>query len=417
MNYIVLCSYICVTTYMMYVFHESFLGRYRKDNTCISSYFCLGVIGCFLFLFIPKPYMSIYMIGYMIIIPVYMYYGNENGSVQLFHYDMLLLLCVVLSVLLQYLFSIVPDAYCNFEFITNVMFFCMYGMLMLCYLQRKLQLYQHPYIGILLVGLGLLFIFNVYTIGFYNIASDHILNVMTNGLLLMMLSLFRMLYAMEVGNENILKLTVERYANKENKEKFETIEKENKMIMQQLHDMKKHLQILDEMPNSKKEFQSYKEKIEQKANEIIYMKQTGNVLIDHILQTYRPKLHALQIQCNIEVDDIDFSFMDTIDVSAIILNLLDNAIESCEKCEERFLLLKIKRQHEFVIFKMKNSCNGIIEENGVLKTTKIDHVYHGYGLRNMSMLANKYEGELKYHYDTKNQIFITSITVVCDHIS
>ena len=410
MNYFVIFSNVFLCSYMMYVFHETYAMHYRKDVRIISSYAGVSLCCCFLLLFVPITYHGICMLGYCIIVPCYMYYGEKEIQKQLFQYSVVLSASLVIVVFVKYILYIIPTIQLPFVFQFDHMLVCVFCFIMLYLLQSKLNLQESSYIIVLSLGIVFLFAFDIYHIRSVQLHLDDMVNMIINGLLLVLLGLFRILYTMDAGNENILHLTMQRFTQKENKEKFEQMEKDNQMIMQQLHDMKKHMAMLDELSNDEGVVR-YKEEIKRKANEIIYVKQTGNHIVDRILQSYRLKIHELQIQCNVEVDEIDFSFMDVIDSSAILVNMLDNAIESCGRCKERFILLKIKQQHDQIMIKMKNSCVGILEEKKMLKSTKQDHVYHGYGMRNIAMLSKKYGGELRYHFDQEHQVFVTSITL------
>lgn len=411
MNYIVLFFNIAVLTYLIYVFHETYLEHHHSETGKISQYCGVAILMCFLLLCLPERNMALCIIGYMVIIPVYIYYEKERHTAQFAHYYGVLIVVVMMVCLMQYAYTIIPFVHIPFHFELDSQFSCIFSMVMLIYLKRKLLMYQTPNIVMVMVGFTCLTSYVIVYITMENISVDHLSQLFANIMVLVLMGLFRMFYALEQSSKNILKMIIERYANKENKDKYEVIEKENQMIMSQLHDMKKHLRILDEMNLESAQYNDYKQKIDRQVDEISNVKSSDNPLIERILQTYYHKFRDASIQYNIEIDEVDFSFMDITEMSAILVNLLDNAMESCVLCEERFLLLKIKIQNDFVIIKMKNSCHTIMEEQGVLKTMKTDRLYHGFGIRNMMMIAKKYDGDLHYSFDQEHQIFTTTITL------
>ena len=78
---------------------------------------------------------------------------------------------------------------------------------------------------------------------------------------------------------------------------------------------------------------------------------------------------------------------DPVDMSAIFCNMVENAIESCVKCKQRVIQLKIRKEKGYVFIKMKNSCESVHQVGERMLSTKEDTFYHGFGLRNMQDVA------------------------------
>lgn len=80
-------------------------------------------------------------------------------------------------------------------------------------------------------------------------------------------------------------------------------------------------------------------------------------------------------------------------------NLLDNAIEACEKIaiEKRYIKLYLKQNHRFVLVEVENTFDGNLKwDNGFTlpSTTKMNSMEHGIGLKNVKDVANRYFGDL-----------------------
>ena len=91
---------------------------------------------------------------------------------------------------------------------------------------------------------------------------------------------------------------------------------------------------------------------------------------------------------------------DAFDVGIILQNLLQNAVEACEKVEEgeRFIVLTGKRKGRFFLIEVKNSFAGevVFGQDGLPVTTKQeDAPMHGIGLANVRREAERYMGELE----------------------
>ena len=90
--------------------------------------------------------------------------------------------------------------------------------------------------------------------------------------------------------------------------------------------------------------------------------------------------------------------IDAFDLSIILNNALDNALEACKRQKEgkKFMELKAYRRENMFFIILKNSFDGSLnrdKEGGRLRTTKTDAGEHGLGLRNIEMCAEKYYGK------------------------
>lgn len=138
---------------------------------------------------------------------------------------------------------------------------------------------------------------------------------------------------------------------------------------------------------------------------------TGNIALDVILGEKDSLCRTKGIRFSPMVDGKALDFLSEVDIYSLFGNILDNAIEACEKLpeEERFIGLKIYRQNSFVIINSTNPFSGELKsENGVIVTTKKDRDSHGYGLKSIKYVVERYGG--KVDLKTSNGVF--SVTVL-----
>jgi two-component system, LytTR family, sensor histidine kinase AgrC len=86
------------------------------------------------------------------------------------------------------------------------------------------------------------------------------------------------------------------------------------------------------------------------------------------------------------------------DLTVILGNLLDNAVEACMTIEKdsRYIELSIRYEPDYLIIQNENPVNGLsAKQGGNRRTTKPDAEYHGYGLQNIEFLTQKYNGFVK----------------------
>ena len=92
-------------------------------------------------------------------------------------------------------------------------------------------------------------------------------------------------------------------------------------------------------------------------------------------------------------------FMRDLDIYTLFANLLDNAIEASQllPAEGRSIQVIIKRQDGFLSIHQENYFSGTVyEQDGQLLTTKVDKQYHGYGVRSMRQIVERYDGSISF---------------------
>ena len=83
----------------------------------------------------------------------------------------------------------------------------------------------------------------------------------------------------------------------------------------------------------------------------------------------------------------------SMDLTAILGNLLDNALEAAETAEGRmrFLKLTIRRINAMLIIKAENGCGREpVSIKGEWQTGKKDMGFHGWGLKSAETAAERY---------------------------
>lgn len=177
------------------------------------------------------------------------------------------------------------------------------------------------------------------------------------------------------------------------------------------HDFKHHLAVIHcfvEL-NQTEECLSYLNKLSEWTDKQSLYAKSGHPIIDSIINFKLDQAAAKKISVSVRLQipkDLELS---TFDLSTLLGNLLDNAIEAtCKLPEQRMIQLTIQYQKGILLIQLKNSFNGIIRksDNKIL-TTKKDAKQHGIGLRRISEVVEKYKGYLVMEND--DHIFLTKI--------
>lgn len=168
------------------------------------------------------------------------------------------------------------------------------------------------------------------------------------------------------------------------------------VINQKCHDLKHQIRALRNA--DKEELDKYLGEIEESVEIYEAIVKTGNDVFDTILteKSLYCKKHGIQVTC--VADGSQMGFIDTIDLYAILGNVMDNAIEAVEKFEEkekRQIDVMIYRQHNFLVMNIINPISEqLVYEDGLPLTRKADKFSHGFGLRSIRQILRKYDGFL-----------------------
>jgi len=167
----------------------------------------------------------------------------------------------------------------------------------------------------------------------------------------------------------------------------------------QRHDFNHHLSCINGLVEMRdyKVLNEYTEKLIDEVNVTNTMIEFGNPVITALLNQKYNKGKRENIQMSFSVSGIEELAINPIDISIILGNALDNAIEACQKVQEnRYINVKMNMKNKNIVIKVANSKAGqLIKKKNLLRTTKNDHFYHGFGLENIDHVVKKNDGIMK----------------------
>ena len=126
---------------------------------------------------------------------------------------------------------------------------------------------------------------------------------------------------------------------------------------------------------------------------------TENTALDLILSNKSLTCSGKGITLTCVADGRKLDFMAESDLYALFGNILDNAIEAVEQVsdgEMRLITLTVQARQGFLFINAENYYSGeLCFEHGLPQTTKADKQYHGFGMRSIQLLTEKYGGDLQ----------------------
>ncbi|MFR2338085.1 MAG: sensor histidine kinase [Mediterraneibacter gnavus] len=139
---------------------------------------------------------------------------------------------------------------------------------------------------------------------------------------------------------------------------------------------------------------------------------TGNIVIDSLVEYWRRTAEKEEIEFQAELSiPMEMPFKGA-DISLILGNLLENAVEGAEKAEKRkYIKLRVKYDKKNLLIAVENSYGGKLKKiKGELRTTKEDTANHGIGLASVRRAARKYQGTV-FIDDTVPECFLVRVAL------
>lgn len=192
-------------------------------------------------------------------------------------------------------------------------------------------------------------------------------------------------------------------------DKYYQVVKENIDILNmKAHDLKHFINDFRESKSLNdsdlKELQDAVEKYESSPK-------TGNKTLDMVLSEKSYLCHKENIPFYIMAKDNPLDFIKAADMTSLFGNLLSNAIEYEETVKEeakRFVLLRISKKANIILVHTENFCDEKpVFKDGLPVSTKGDERFHGFGLKSVSYIVKKYEGNIRIHQE--NGLFCVDI--------
>lgn len=178
------------------------------------------------------------------------------------------------------------------------------------------------------------------------------------------------------------------------------------------HEMSHHIKAISVFLSENKieEANNYIASISYNLNSLPALRYCKNLLVNAIVGACVEQAQAegINIEYNINVDEI--IAMNDSDLSVLIENMLDNALEACRKVKsdrEKYIRININQDDNFLFVGCVNSFDGKIafDENGDIITSKEEYDNHGYGISAMKIVAEKYNSILKIE-STENEFSV-----------
>lgn len=212
------------------------------------------------------------------------------------------------------------------------------------------------------------------------------------------------------NTEELFELKTIQHQEEQDKKYFEVIDQSNKEMRVLAHDMKNHLTQIRNLDNVN-DVQKYIDGLMPDLDKFSYTGISKNKMLDLILSKYITLCESKNIKIEIDSKTANLSYIDDVDLSTLMNNLLDNAVEAAEQAKNGYIQIYIFSKNDLYDgLIIRNSCvNSPETSSGELKTTKRNKKLHGIGVRSIKKIIKKYNALYDWKFDKSKNIFETDI--------
>lgn len=275
-------------------------------------------------------------------------------------------------------FSFVLNFICNLLVVVIVMIWC----------EIRLWVLRGP------IAWELLLFIAVMTFGFY------IINIMA----------YMITYFFYVEREKVISYQVERTKAQSLKDLLQLSEHNIAELREIRHDLKNQYAYMDAMINEKKydELQSYFKDLSGTFAKPLYERvDCGNRTIDSILNLELSKARESGMELDVKATVPSELPFNESGLLSLFTNVIDNSIEACARDDNTGAVIdvNITVKGDYLYFCVSNPTKKeeIIEE----RTSKNDKKLHGYGMKIIKKIVNKYNGY--YRCNISNGVFYSDV--------
>ena len=168
------------------------------------------------------------------------------------------------------------------------------------------------------------------------------------------------------------------------------------------HDINNHMICIKKMYGNNSAASEYIEDISNQIYSCNYNFDSKNMVLDIILSEKKYICDKNKIDFLVDINFDKCNFMDMVDVCSIFSNILDNAIEACNKIKskDKKITLKGTVVNDFFVVKCINTKeNDVLLSGNKIMTDKKDKDLHGIGINSVKSSVKKYDGSVEFKFE------------------
>ena len=178
-----------------------------------------------------------------------------------------------------------------------------------------------------------------------------------------------------------------------------------------IHDIKNHLVAISEL-SDKGDVNSVKNYIDDLLNASLLkpsVQYCDNDFVNSIINRYKEDAEKNNLEFIVTSNIVELSFINNYDLTVLLCNLFENAVEAATKTEKPFIhaTFSFDSEKEISIISIVNSCSERVKfVNGLPVTSKPNPQNHGLGIKSIKRVVEKYNGAINMYQDNDNTFHV-----------
>ena len=177
------------------------------------------------------------------------------------------------------------------------------------------------------------------------------------------------------------------------------------------HDLRNHLGVLRELAERRESglLADYLRELSGAAGPPGQYARSGCPALDSILNDKLAQAAECGARVQLSLAVPAFLPVNLFDLSTILSNLLDNAIEGAAECEDKRLSVGIRLERGMLSIQIRNTYRGPLKRSSLegYRTRKADRQAHGLGLKNVERALRRCHGQMSI--DDRDGVFSVSV--------
>ncbi len=196
-------------------------------------------------------------------------------------------------------------------------------------------------------------------------------------------------------------------------ENYDALQQSYKLQRKATHEFEHHLQTLGELLKQQKYDTAihYIGKLQANRTLRIYSVTSNHPVIDVILNQKHQLAKEQNIKMQVQVNDLSRVEIPTDALVVLLSNLLDNAIEACNRTDGRKEVHCTILHDDGLYISVRNTSLPVQIDNGIVATTKESPEDHGYGIPAISYVLSQLHAEYTFDYSNGWFHFVSEIPV------
>lgn len=184
------------------------------------------------------------------------------------------------------------------------------------------------------------------------------------------------------------------------------------------HDLRHHLTMLYNMAGEKEkpEISAYMQNVLEMLPIEARFGGTGFPAVDVCLHAFLVRIEELGVNVDTSVSIQDIQISNT-HISVVLGNALENALEASKKLQSpqtATVTVSLKQKGQYLHFYIANPVEWEVNiSKKIPNTSKPDVEYHGYGLKNIEGVVNRYNGNMECRVENNQFIFQCMMQNTC----